>query len=135
MQHNWYNDFFFSASINGFGDKEAGTAKSMIKMEVRPVHESDCCVQMNVLITKKITEMLPNVEVHVDQYSHLKNILLADPECNKPVPIDLSMGSDYWGQFALNGVIKAGPGVPYAHQPELGWVVNRFSSMRSRSMN
>lgn len=120
-----------SATIDGFGDKGAGTAKAMMKIEIMPVHESDCCIQMDVLITKKITKMLPNVEVPIDQYSHLKNILLADPEYNKPAPIDLSIGSDHWGQFALNGVIKAGPEVPYAHQSELGWIVMGKTNQKS----
>lgn len=75
--------------------------------------------------------MLPQVEIPVDQWPHLKNIALADPEFYKPAQIDLSIGSDYWGQFVLPGVIKAQPGAPYAQQSELGWVVMGPTSHKS----
>lgn len=123
-----------SATVDGFGDKSVTQTTTMLKLEVKSIHDTDFYAQMNVLVTKKITKILPSVEVPIEQYTHLKNIQLADPEYYKPAPIDMSIGSDHWTQFALEGLIKAGPEKPYAHQSELGWIVLGKSSLRSASI-
>lgn len=109
--------------INGFAEAMAGTSKSMTSIQVQAISDPKFNTVLNALILKKLSNPMPKEEFDVEKWPHLKNIKLADPQYNKPGPIDMVIGVDSYEDFLLAGIIKGEKGTPYAQRTTLGWAI------------
>lgn len=112
-----------NAEVDGFAETKSTKSTSMIKIEVESMTNANFKTNIETLVVKKITKPLPQEPVNIDSWEHLKNIELADPKFNIPAKVDISIGSDSFGEFVLSGLIRGESNTPYAQLTSLGWIV------------
>ena len=70
-----------------------------------------------------------------NNYSHLKNLKLAQESNETCVKVDILIGLDYYYNFITGNIIKGKPNEPIALESTLGWIVNRpYSSINSTNV-
>lgn len=92
-----------------------------------PTTTSQCCSHLNyafflpvsILILDKLTSDIPGCTVNTTKWSHISDIMLADPVC-KPVRIDCRLGRNVDNDTILEGVVRGPPGTPLAQA--INWV-------------
>ena len=57
-------------------------------------------------------------------FSHIRNLTLADENCLKSSDIDILIGPDYYWQFIKNRIIKGNADEPVALETKLGQVLS-----------
>ena len=80
-------------------------------------------MEMEALILPNITRSLPEQNFDSRRWTHLNNLMWADPNYNQPNKIDILLGADYYPNILMNEVIKGRQGEPIAQQTELGWII------------
>ena len=79
---------------------------------------------MEALTIDKICTPLEPVEISLEKYPHLKNLVLADTYPRGSVNVDILIGADFYFSF-MSGKCKKGEtaNAPTAVESTLGWVV------------
>ncbi|XP_011863831.1 PREDICTED: uncharacterized protein LOC105559832, partial [Vollenhovia emeryi] len=78
-------------------------------------------IQAHVLLT--VTSILPSFEAEPEEWPHLKNLALADPDFLIPRPVDILIGADAYGQIIKPNIIRHSPLMPIAQLSIFGWLV------------
>ncbi|XP_058128358.1 uncharacterized protein LOC131291530, partial [Anopheles ziemanni] len=79
---------------------------------------------MNFLVIAKFPAELPTQFVSTEGWKIPQHILLADPEFNKPQPIDLVIGIEHYFSFFPGAArIRLGPDLPQLVESVFGWMV------------
>ncbi|XP_066260797.1 uncharacterized protein [Euwallacea similis] len=79
---------------------------------------------LKCLVLPRITGFIPGAVVDVSRLNIPTNITLADPEFNRPGPIDLLIGSELFYRLLCVGQISLGPNSPILQKTRFGWVVS-----------
>ncbi|XP_066260793.1 uncharacterized protein [Euwallacea similis] len=79
---------------------------------------------LKCLVLPRITGFIPGAVVDVSRLNIPSNITLADPEFNRPGPIDLLIGSELFYRLLCVGQISLGPNSPILQKTRFGWVVS-----------
>ncbi|XP_063837215.1 uncharacterized protein LOC135086416 [Ostrinia nubilalis] len=66
---------------------------------------------------------LPNYTFDKQQWPHLRNINLADPDYNVSRPIDILLNAGIYADIIMAGILRGSPEAPIAQQTKLGWVL------------
>lgn len=115
--------FHTSVQINGIGGTQNGRSR-MIFLSMKPRFHSNFAVNIGCYLLKKLTEPLPNKDIDISKWDHLKNLTLADPLFNLRGDIDLLLGADIIADIMLPQIIKGPTGTPMAQETEMGWIVS-----------
>ncbi|CAI6362844.1 unnamed protein product [Macrosiphum euphorbiae] len=85
---------------------------------------TDIDYTLDALIAPCVTVDLPTTKLNVDQWSHIQNVALADPQFHTPGKIDLLIGAEFFMDIVQDGKIR-GPidGSPMLQNSTLGWIV------------
>lgn len=75
------------------------------------------------VMSKQLTTRIPHHTITVHNWQHLNGLELADPDYNKPGPIDLLLGVKEYAQIVEQDLIKGPPGSPCAQKTTLGWIL------------
>lgn len=110
-----------NAAVTGIGTI-MGKSKGMIKLECKSIH-SDYTFATEALVMSKLINNLPNSTINTENWTHLHNLKLADPDYNISGPIDLLLGADVYSDVILGGIIKHDNGSPVAQHTKLGWIL------------
>ncbi|UYV77734.1 hypothetical protein LAZ67_15002083 [Cordylochernes scorpioides] len=110
-------------TVFGIGNQPIQQSASETFLQFKP-HFSDRIFKISSIILDKITVDLPNFLINRDNWPHLKNTLLADPNFDKTSPIDLVIGADL-APFLYTGKLRFQnhPG-PTACSSKLGWILS-----------
>lgn len=109
-------------SISGFNQiqKKAHFSVSILfKSNVNNFDKSISCI-----VLPQITDYLPNLPFNSEKLNIPKKIILADPNFDKPAPIDLLIGADTFWDLLSIGQIKLGNGLPILQKSKLGWIIS-----------
>ncbi|XP_066256304.1 uncharacterized protein [Euwallacea similis] len=79
---------------------------------------------LKCLVLPRITGFIPGAVVDISRLNIPSNITLADPEFNRPGPIDLLIGSELFYRLLCVGQISRGPNSPILQKTRFGWVVS-----------
>ena len=70
-----------------------------------------------------------------NNYSHLKNLKLAQESNETCVKVDILIGLDYYYNFMTGNIIKGKPNEPIALESTLGWIISGpYSSINSTNV-
>ncbi|UYV67935.1 hypothetical protein LAZ67_5002542, partial [Cordylochernes scorpioides] len=110
-------------TVFGIGNQPIQQSASETFLQFKP-HFSDRIFKISSIILHQITVDLPNFLINRDNWPHLKNTLLADPNFDKTSPIDLVIGADL-APFLYTGKLRFQnhPG-PTACSSKLGWILS-----------
>ena len=65
-----------------------------------------------------------NAKFAKKNFSHVRNLTLADENCLKSSDIDILIGSDYYWHFMKNRIIRGNAEKPVALETKLGYVLS-----------
>ena len=89
-----------------------------------PVHNNAKSLSVSAIVVPRFTCDLPIQPIHFDsQWTHLKDLKLADPEFGRPGRIDILLGIDVYTDVLLHGRRSGPPGSPIAFETMFGWVL------------
>ncbi|UYV69343.1 K02A2.6-like, partial [Cordylochernes scorpioides] len=110
-------------TVFGIGNQPIQQSASETFLQFKS-HFSDRIFKISSIILDQITVDLPNFLINRDNWPHLKNTLLADPNFDKTSPIDLVIGADL-APFLYTGKLRFQnhPG-PTACSSKLGWILS-----------
>lgn len=112
-----------NTTINGVGSSMAGNTTKRVRLFITSRINNGYQIPVDAYILETITSQLPVHSFNINQIHHLKDIILADPEFNKPGNIDILIGADVYSQIILAGLKKGDIGTPVAQETELGWII------------
>ncbi|XP_015114062.1 uncharacterized protein LOC107039109 [Diachasma alloeum] len=103
--------------------KELPVTELQSQLDLKSLH-SDKHHQIKAYILDHFTSSLPSFSVSDTQaWGHLKGLKLADPECMEPRPIDVLIGTDFFGSIVEPQIIKRPSDSPIAMHTIFSWLV------------
>lgn len=109
---------------SGLGANGLLSSQFKTHVTIRPRYSSSYENEINPIILKKLTHYLPNQNLIVDEMTHNKNIILADPDFNKPAKIDVILGGEIIPDLMLGGFTKEKKkNGRMMQETEFGWIV------------
>lgn len=112
-----------AVTVNGLSASHAANANAMVSLTLQSCIDHTFVVNVNALVLRKLTGLLPSVEISASYRADFPGIVLADPEYFKPGKIDMLIGADIYGQLLRDGLISGGLDTPTAQNTALGWVL------------
>ncbi len=101
---------------------------SIATFQISPVHCNERSIELTATVLPKVTCDLPTSPVPFDlSWSHLSDLLLADPSFGQPGRIDILLGVDIFIEVLLHGRQEL-TGDPTAFETEFGWVLSGSSN-------
>lgn len=113
-----------SIPLTGIGNTFSGRTKGVVSLRLQSIHEQSSYCQVQAFIMSKLTTRLPHFNVNYEDWPHIKNLPLADPDFHRPGPIHVILGSDTYGKIIATGLIKDDPALPIAQETIFGWVLS-----------
>lgn len=111
-----------TAKISGVGSV-SGDCRGRVNLTCQSIH-SEYTFNTEALIMKKLINKLPNNSFErPEQWSHLQNLKLADPDFNISRSVDILFGADVYAEIIQDGILKGTPKSPVAQQTQLGWTL------------
>lgn len=84
---------------------------------------SQYTITTEALVMKSLVSQLPSKLINHFNWLHIEHLQLADPEFNKPGPIDLILGAEIYAEIILPEIRKGPQGTPVAQETEFGWII------------
>ncbi|XP_011883976.1 PREDICTED: uncharacterized protein LOC105571114 [Vollenhovia emeryi] len=104
---------YSSIVVTGIAGKECTQTRGVVSLTLRSTHSnSTATVQAHVL--RAVTSIVSYFEAEPEEWPHLRNLALADPDCLIPRPVDILIGADAYGHS---------PFMPIAQLSIFGWLV------------
>ena len=85
--------------------------------------------QVEAYILEKLSSYTPNCTDRLSDWSHIKDLHLADPLYYSNVPVELILGADVYVFIIQDGVIRGPADEPVAQLTNLGWILTCASSL------
>lgn len=127
-----------SEAILGLNQMQSMSSKGMTHCVVRPVSGSNPIIEFEAIVLSKLCVDMPSFAINTSEWSHIKNLKLADKNFWSPGPIDMLLGAEFFSQILLPGKIQGQKGQATAFDSEFGWLLlgkvdnpNSFSSPSS----
>ncbi|XP_011858796.1 PREDICTED: uncharacterized protein LOC105556325, partial [Vollenhovia emeryi] len=108
--------------ITGIAGKECTRTRGVVSLTLRSTH-SNAAATIQAHVLRTVTSILPSFEAEPEEWPHLRNLALADPDFLIPRPIDILIGADAYGQIIKPNVIRHSPLMPIAQLSIFGWLV------------
>ncbi|XP_026325441.1 uncharacterized protein LOC113234351, partial [Hyposmocoma kahamanoa] len=77
----------------------------------------------SALVMKKVLNNLPNCSFKKQQWPHLQDINLADPDYNVSRPVDVLLDAGVYAEIATGCILRGPSEAPIALQTKVGWVL------------
>lgn len=111
-----------SSEIQGIGEVGITSQLGGVSLLVHSVNENTS-LPVNAIILPRICSDLPRAAIAKENWNHIKNLTLADPEFYKPRPIDLLLGADQFPLIMRNGRIFGKNNEPVAVNTIFGYIL------------
>lgn len=77
----------------------------------------------DALVMPKLIGQLPNYTFEKQNWPHINNINLADPEYNISRPVDILLDAKVYAEILMDGILRGPATAPIAQQTQLGWIL------------
>ncbi|XP_011880277.1 PREDICTED: uncharacterized protein LOC105568876, partial [Vollenhovia emeryi] len=108
--------------ITGIAGKECTRTRGVVSLTLRSTH-SNAAATIQAHVLRTVTSILPSFEAEPEEWPHLRNLALADPDFLIPRPVDILIGADAYGQIIKPNIIRHSPLMPIAQLSIFGWLV------------
>lgn len=112
-----------SQSLEGLNGMSSATSKGMANCFIKPVTNKNPTFCFDAVILPKLCSTQPKVNIHIDEWKHIKGLSLADPKFNIPGPIDILLGAELVPYILGPGRVFGIPGQPVGLETVFGWVL------------
>lgn len=110
-------------NVYGIGNTKLQCVESC-NFVIKSIH-NDFSVEINCIVLPKITNMLPNVKINVNELKIPGDVFvnLADSRFYEPANVDILIGADLFWELITGQQIRLGKGLPILQSSKLGWLV------------
>ncbi|KAK2577926.1 hypothetical protein KPH14_000951 [Odynerus spinipes] len=112
------------APITVVNEQVSSVSRSVVNIEVRPYHGSTPTVPFQALVLPKITCYQPPRQASIQNWSHIKDLDLADPDPMNLQPLDALFGVDMFDEIMRAGTRLGKKNEPYAQETIFRWVLS-----------
>ena len=120
--------------ITGVAGLIRNSTHPITTFHVSSIHNPSRKFPVTAVIVSRVTSDLPLQHIHTNQeWNHISNIQLADPDFGQPGKIDLLLGVEIFAEVLLHGRRCGIPGSPVALETQFGWVLAGSTSSGSTS--
>ena len=112
------------ATFLGVGETPQCTVKAAVNAILRSRTDESFEMSVKALVLPTVTGMQPLVPVKNEDWPHLRQLQLADPNFHVPARVDLILGGDVYNELLTSGILKGKIGIPTAICTSLGWVLS-----------
>lgn len=102
------------------------TATSVTDLTIHPRFKSNFSLPLTAIVMTKLTSV--EFSSDISRYSHLNNLLFADPAINSSQRIDILLGAAEYAKILKVGLIKGANDEPIAQNSEFGWIISGSSN-------
>ena len=107
------------------GSSPRNPIQSVASLQITPLYGGSKEINLTAIVLPKITCDLPVSPVPFDSsWSHISDLILADPAFGLPGRIDILLGVDIFVNALMQGRRIGPPGAPVALETEFGWVLS-----------
>lgn len=110
-----------NATVSGIGIS-ANQSNSTVQLACESLF-GDYSFTTEAFVMSKMLNNLPNYTFEKQQWPHLLNINLADPDYNVSRPVDVLLDAGVYADIVMAGILKGPADAPVAQQTKLGWVL------------
>ncbi|XP_046431027.1 uncharacterized protein LOC124184894 [Neodiprion fabricii] len=112
-----------SLPIRGIGGKRTVNARGLVNLNIQS-RVKTFSLPVNAYILAKLTSYVPPCRVLKNNWPHLENLELADPDSSSTRAIDLLLGAEAYSVILEEGLRKGDRQSPIAQQTALGWILS-----------
>ncbi|KAJ0169155.1 hypothetical protein K1T71_014936 [Dendrolimus kikuchii] len=110
--------------------------KQKVKVQVLSQWEDDFEIPIEAYVMSKHLKVnIPSQAHPVNEWPHLKEINLADPNFLESGTLDLLLGVEEYTKILQQGLIKGPSGTPCAQRTNLGWIVMGGTNLKIKTRN
>lgn len=111
-------------NVTGMKKTVTNISKAWTNFFIGSIHNEKYKYNINAFIVDNITDVNPkHTYVQLENWPHLHNLPMADPNHFKPGQIDLLLGVEAYGEIIQSGVKKGKRDSPIAQCTKLGWLI------------
>ncbi|XP_035232906.1 uncharacterized protein LOC118204716 [Stegodyphus dumicola] len=110
--------------VKGLAESEVAVTKGCVEIELMSIHDASVRMPIKAFVLDKLTAALPSQKINEKDFSHLKNVKLADPYFHIPDKIDIILGSDYLFSILLPGQITCSQSDLIAQNSIFGFLIS-----------
>ncbi|XP_046387356.1 uncharacterized protein LOC124156925 [Ischnura elegans] len=111
-------------TVSGLGGKQHVACRAASSITIKPRFPSSFSCKNEVLVVPLVTSYTPGTRYGVNDWSHLKDLVLADPNFAQNAPIELLLGAAVHARVVEGDIIKGKPNQPIATATALGWIIS-----------
>ena len=113
-----------SVLLSGIVPNHSININKKVTFKYSPVNKRSLQYEITALVLKNLNTLLPDESFNLHAYNFLENLKLADPDFNKPAPIDLILGGKPAFDLLTGGAKKENDdGSLIAINSPFGWIV------------
>lgn len=86
-------------------------------------YHSTFATTVDALVMRSLVNRLPTKRIYFTNWSHIRNLELADPNYDQTGDVDLVLGAEVCSEIILPDVRKGEKGTPAALKTEFGWII------------
>lgn len=120
-----------SLPLLGIGAVKAGRTRGLVSVNLKPYFKSSTEYKIAAHVLPKLTSRLLTVSTDNNNWKHLENLQLADPEFYSSGEIDIIIGADHYGLILEQGLRQGSTTSPTAQATIFGWIL--FGPSRSET--
>lgn len=109
--------------VIGLQSASCGQVKHVTSFKLSSHFNPSHTISVTALVVNKISSSIPAEKLKADEWCHLQDLLLADPEFNIPNPVDILLGTEHFWSILESEKIQGEDGQPIAWKSSLGWLV------------
>ena len=109
--------------VQGLGSKLTGTGKC-ITVTLKSRFNDTKSYEVQCYILKQLTKWLPDNDLDIGAWRHIKGLKWADPTFHKSGQIDVLLGMDVIVEIMKPGLVRGVNGQPMAQNTQLGWIIS-----------
>ena len=110
-------------TISGVGAEVTATSSFSATLTLKSKTDPAFRLAFSAAVLSRLTQLLPRRAVSGGSWHHLRGLQLADPDFEKPAPIDCILGGDLFPALLLDGVCNGPSNTPVAQNTRLGWIL------------
>ncbi|XP_062715075.1 uncharacterized protein LOC134291391 [Aedes albopictus] len=112
--------------VSGLGQQQAGTTRGLVELVIANRFREEVILNTKAFVMNKLTSTLPSQHLCLESSILTDEVQqnLADPEFNRPGPIDVVLGSDVFLLILKAGQVRNSSRVPVAQNTIFGLVVS-----------
>lgn len=109
--------------LSGIGQTPIRKATSTVDICIHSRINNEFVAMTRSITIDKITGLIPGETIRHNDWPHLSNLALADPQYYQATDIEMLLGADIYGDLLMNGLLPKMDGSPFAQNTKLGWVL------------